>query len=188
MSSIFALLPSERSSELHAVTLEAWVTWRGGGAWQRVFDFGSSTALPPEDAQARGKSYLFLSVITPPLEGQRMRGAFLSGSSTTEERLDTVSAMPRQRIAHLALTASEATDELVLYLDGVKDSSAPFTGALADIDDVNVWLGRSQFTNDEELNGVLHEARIYDAALNDAQIAASFAAGPDAFFLSEPKP
>lgn len=181
-------LPNGLVSKLHEVTVEAWVTWRGGGAWQRVFDFGSSTAMPPENAQARGKSYLFLCVVTAPLDGQRLRAGFLPRDSSVEQRLDSVQAMPRQRVSHLALSASESRDELVLYLNGVKDSSAPFTGALAGIDDVNVWLGRSQFVNDEELNGAIHELRIYGAALSPQQIASSFAGGTDPRWLEREPP
>ncbi|MDF3068902.1 MAG: hypothetical protein K0R38_4503, partial [Polyangiaceae bacterium] len=54
-------LPNKLMSTLTNVTLEAWVTWGGGKAWQRVFDFGDSTATAPENNPAYGKSYLFAS-------------------------------------------------------------------------------------------------------------------------------
>jgi hypothetical protein len=53
------------------------------------------------------------------------------------------------------------------------------TNQLSQIDDVNNWLGRSQFTPDPGFAGTYDEFRIYSAALTDAQIAASFAKGPD---------
>ena len=35
-------LPSGIVSQLTNATLEVWVTWNGGGGWQRIFDFGDS--------------------------------------------------------------------------------------------------------------------------------------------------
>jgi hypothetical protein len=53
------------------------------------------------------------------------------------------------------------------------------TTALSRLDDQNNWLGRSQWAFDNELAGTYHEFRVYSRALTAAQIAASFAAGPD---------
>jgi hypothetical protein len=58
-----------------------------------------------------------------------------------------------------------------------------FTGQLSQISDVNNWLGRSQYSNDPELNATFDEFRIYDVALTAAQIQTSATAGPDATFL-----
>jgi hypothetical protein len=43
-------------------TLEVWLTWRGGLAWQRVFDFGSSDA--GELNQGLGATFLNLAAST----------------------------------------------------------------------------------------------------------------------------
>ena len=51
---------------------------------------------------------------------------------------------------------------------------------LSAIDDVNNWLGRSNYTIDNELEGDYDEFRIYGAALSADEIANSFKAGPDA--------
>jgi hypothetical protein len=67
-----------------------------------------------------------------------------------------------------------------LYRDGALRATDGFRGALSDINDVNAWLGRSQFEVDAWFSGTFHEFRIYNAALTEAQISASFEAGPDA--------
>jgi hypothetical protein len=54
---------------------------------------------------------------------------------------------------------------------------------LASINNVNSWLGRSNYNVDPELNGVLHEVRMYRTALSAAQIHASYLAGPDPAFF-----
>jgi hypothetical protein len=46
--------------------------------------------------------------------------------------------------------------------------------------DVNNWLGRSQFLADPGFEGSFTEFRIYGSALSASEVAASFAAGPDA--------
>ena len=48
---------------------------------------------------------------------------------------------------------------------------------------MNNWLGRSQYQNDGEIAATYYEVRIYNAALDDADVAFSFAAGPDPIFL-----
>lgn len=51
---------------------------------------------------------------------------------------------------------------------------------LAALNDVNNWLGRSNYLVDPPLSAVLVEFRIYSQALTAAQLAASFGAGPGA--------
>jgi hypothetical protein len=51
------------------------------------------------------------------------------------------------------------------------------------INDINNWLGRSQFSADAELQGTFYEFRIYNAALSPGLVAISYTGGPDAVFL-----
>ena len=76
------------------------------------------------------------------------------------------------------------TDELRLYIDGKKSGAVVWTSSLSSINDVNAWLGRSQYDHDPELSAVFHEFRMYGAALSDAEVASSFAGGPDPVFLA----
>ena len=46
----------------------------------------------------------------------------------------------------------------------------------SDIDDVNCWSGRSNYTNDGNLQGTFDEIRIYDEALEPAKLLRSFLA------------
>jgi hypothetical protein len=176
-------LPNALASSLTNATFEAWLTWGGGNAWQRVFDFGDSTSATPEDDPAVGKSYLF---VTPMVTDGPMRAVYsLNGAAAgAETRVDAAGALPTT-LAQVALVVNAAAGELLLYQNGQKVGEQPFTGALGDINDVNCWLGRSQFEGDVELSGTFHDFRIYDAALTAAQIAASFAGGPDPAFLAE---
>jgi hypothetical protein len=72
---------------------------------------------------------------------------------------------------------------LHLYLDGADAGSKALTGSLSSINDINNWLGRSQYSPDAEFGGSLYEFRIYNRALSAGQIALSFADGPDPAYL-----
>ena len=173
-------LPNGLLSSLTNATLEAWITWGGGAAWQRVFDFGDSTAATPENNPAGGKSYLFLT----PRSGTNVIVAAFSLAGVPQE-LDVAAAVQaRQALTQLVVVVDDTGNKIQLYVDGVFASEQTWTGQLSTINDVNAWLGRSQFSNDAELSGVYHEFRMYNAALNAAQVKATFNAGTDPSFLA----
>jgi hypothetical protein len=83
-------------------------------------------------------------------------------------------------IKHVAVVVDDANGSASLYVDGASVGSVSITGALGLITPANSWLGRSNFSVDPELNGILHEFRIYNAPLSADLVRASFMAGPDA--------
>jgi hypothetical protein len=187
-SNQYVVLPSGILSALgDNVTIEAWLTWPGtGGAWQRVFDFGSSSAGP--GLQGTGTAFLFAT----PLSGT---GFLLSSFVTANGGLaeaDSTGLFPIDAAMHemavvvstpaadAGTTADGGGPTLTLYLDGVVKGRVPTSSKVSAVPDVNNWLGRSQFTADPNLQGTYFEFRIYSAARSDAQITASTAAGPDA--------
>jgi hypothetical protein len=179
-------LPNGLLSALGSATLEAWVTWGGGTAWQRIFDFGDSTSATPEDTPANGKSYLFLTPSSDANAGGVVRAVYSldGGAAAAETRVSGTAAMP-QTLAQVAVVVDTGSGMLFVYLNGAKAGEQTFSGSLASINDVNVWLGRSQYNADPELTGTFHDFRIYKAALTPLQIATSFAGGPDPAFLSK---
>ena len=94
------------------------------------------------------------------------------------------SAAVRQSLSQVVVVADDDANKLVLYIDGTKAAEASWTDTLAAINDVNLWLGRSQYVNDPELNAVFHEFRIYEAALTAAQVTSTFHGGTDPAFLA----
>jgi hypothetical protein len=50
---------------------------------------------------------------------------------------------------------------------------------LGNLNDVNNWLGRSNFTSDGNFDGMLNEFRIHNTPLSPGQVDASFDAGPN---------
>jgi hypothetical protein len=177
-------LPNGLVSALTNATIEAWVTWGGGDGWQRIFDFGDSTNATPEDNPANGKSYLFLTPSTAATGGV-MRAVYSldGGAAAAETRVEA--AVMAQALTQVALVVDAAGGKLILYVDGASVGEQDFAGELASINDVNVWLGRSQYSADPEMTGTFHDFRVYEAALTPLQIATSFAGGPDPAFLAQ---
>ena len=66
------------------------------------------------------------------------------------------------------------------YINGQSVSSGAATIPLSGIIDTNNWLGRSQYSADPYFGGRYNEFRIYSGLLSDADVAADYAAGPDA--------
>jgi hypothetical protein len=179
-------LPNGVLSALTNATLEAWVTWGGGAAWQRIFDFGDSTNATPEDNPANGKSYLFLTPTTDAGASGVMRAVYslTGGAVAAETRLNASVAMA-QVLTHVALVVDSTGGELILYMDGKSVGEQAYAGDLGSINDVNCWLGRSQYSADPEMTGTFHDFRVYNAALSPLQIATSFAGGADPAFLAK---
>jgi len=175
-------LPNGLISSLTAVTVEAWVTWNGGGDWQRIFDFGDNEMA--EGGQGTGATYLFLTPqANDGLATPALRAAFtVSGpGAANETQVDSVGPLPTGSPVHVAVVAGGGA--LTLYIDGEPSGSVTFSGQLSGINDINNWIGRSQFGADGEFNGTFREFRIYNAALSAAVMQTSFEEGENPAFL-----
>jgi hypothetical protein len=155
-------------------TIEAWLIWRGGDRWQRIFDFGSSDK--GELLQGGGRSYLFL---TARGDTDTLLAAFSLNGIGGEIRVSGTRAMPVNQLTQLAVVVDGGHDTLSLFVNGALESSAPLTQPLSSILDNNMWIGRSQFVSDPGLNGDVTEFRIYNQALTAAQLALSAKLGPE---------
>lgn len=176
-------LPNGLVSGLSSATFEAWLTWEGGDAWQRIFDFGSNSV--GEDMQGpNGRSYLFLTTAAAPDTVRNipalLRTSYSQKGVNDEEICSGPSAFPVGTATHIALVIDRAAQTMSMYLDGSSVADCPLTRPLSAISDVNNWLGRSNFEADSEFAGTYDEFRIYDAALTAKELADSFAAGPNA--------
>lgn len=183
----YVALPNGIVSVLESATFEVWVDWEPPPSepqpfWERIFDFGVSTA--GEDKRDSGKSYLFLapghSGTTPPRPRTAFRDLALSG----ELLIDAADEFPLNTVFNAAVVVDAGAQELLLYFNGKEEGRIPFTEPLAAIEDVNNWLGRSQFAVDTRFGGSFLEFRIYDKALTQAQLADSHGFGPSPAFLA----
>jgi hypothetical protein len=174
-SGAFVDLPDGLISSLANATFEVWMAWRGGAAWSRIFDFGNNPG-------GAGQTYLFLTPSND--QTATLRVAYsVAGPGAAETLVDGPAALPIAAAAggtleHVAVVVDDTQGTLRLYSNGSELGAVPLANGLAELDDVNNWLGRSNFSADPALSGSLIEFRIYDQALSAAQLRASFQAGP----------
>jgi arabinan endo-1,5-alpha-L-arabinosidase len=173
-------LPNHMLSELTAVTFVASLAWNGGGCWQRVFDFGRST--DGEDTASNAETSFFVTPASCPLShtGPVTLGVVsaMFHVDTSAHTLQHDSGLVEGERAQLAVSA--ATTGLTIFVDGqlVGHLDAPLV--VAEIDDVNAWLGRSQWRQDPTLAATLFDFRIYGAALSQPQVALVYQQSLDA--------
>lgn len=167
-------LPNGIISPLVNVSFETWVTWDAtASAWQRIFDFGTSAG--GEDNSNGNGAYLFLS----PQGDANLRFAVrdpVTGAEPTQ--ITAGGPLPQGQEVYLAATYDFTGNVAVLYSNAVQVATATATVPLIAINDVNNWLGRSQW-NDSMFQGTYNEFRIWQGALAADQVAANFAAGPN---------
>lgn len=175
-------LPNGMVSGLTNATFEAWLTWQGGGAWQRIFDFGRSSQ--GEDAPAGGVSYFFLTTASSLDAGRgspgTLRTAYSLNGVADEDICQGSEPFPTGVATHVAVVVDAEHGSFSLYQNGVLLDACPLKRPLSAIDDENDWLGHSNFAADVDLQGSFDEFRVYAAALTPEQLADSFAQGPDA--------
>lgn len=171
-------LPNGILAGLDAVTFGAWLRFRGGGGYQRIFDIGvSSLGEDPAPAAAHvGRSYV---AATPSsgLEPSGLAALFSATGSDGEVHASTATFLG-QTTLHQVVVVVTATS-LALYLDGAlaaetRHASAP----LSTIVDVNAWLGRSNYAADPYLEADYASFRVHARALPACAVAATFRDGP----------
>ncbi len=171
-------LPNDLILPYTSITLEAWVQDDGSRPWARIFDFGNSSG--GEDTSTGGTTYLFLS---QPAGPGNLRGAYtLTGGGGGEQIVEwAATPLPTGALKHVVWVSHAGAHTGRLFVDGKLIAVNTLVSITpADLGSTsNDWLGRSQF-NDPYFLGSFDEFRIWEGAMKPAQVAASFAAGPDA--------
>jgi Concanavalin A-like lectin/glucanases superfamily/Glycosyl hydrolase family 30 beta sandwich domain len=164
-SSQFVSLPARIVSTLSNFTAIAWVQLASTANWARIFDFGNNTTV-----------YMFLA----PQNGStgKVRYAITTSSGGGEQQINCNSVLTTGVWHQVAVTLNSNTG--ILYVDGVPvgTNSAMTLNPLSPGSTVNNYLGKSQYA-DPYLNGTMDEFRIYSVALSSAEIAATYALGPN---------
>jgi len=152
----YATLPiGNLMSTLSDTTIAMWANYSGsGGAWQRMFDFGSGTS-----------SYLFL---TPNMASNQMRVALRT--ATVGEQIITDGALPTGW-HHVAVTIDSVTMTMKLYVDGNLKASGTTRLLPKDMGvTTQNWLAKSQYSADAYYKGALDDFRIYNKALSKGEV------------------
>ncbi|MCC6233093.1 MAG: hypothetical protein IT580_10650 [Verrucomicrobiales bacterium] len=166
-------------------TLETWIKVTGGRTWSRVFDIGSSTSpdtngeLDAPGGGGEGRDYFaYTAQIDGDVNSRRLEIRNEDPAGGGVATLD-VASRGYNTDSHVVVTWSEKTKEAKIYENGVALGTLAVDDLLSDMNDVNVWLGRSNWTGDQNTQGEYDEVRLYDTALTQAQAIGNFDAGPD---------
>jgi ribosome maturation factor RimP len=177
-----------------SITLEAWVyanydAWpTTGNGFQRIFDFGTKTALPTVSvAQPGVEMWLGFNSTTGKLEFEFIKGAD-TDLKKTQGQVIANTALALKSWQHVALTFSGST--ATLYLNGealtvgtganqvTVFNSAGATSANGQLSSgldpsVNFlfnYIGKSNWSEDAGFNGNIFDARVYSDARTAAEI------------------
>ena len=189
MTGEYVDLPNGILSSLDSATIEAWLTWAGGYEWQRIFDFGDDQT-GVEGSQGTGSTYLFLTPRLTDDGGALVRLAY-QRVGYHEVQLDATRTLPMGTLTHVAVTFDARNETLSVYIDGQLENAlvgGDVPIRLSMLNDINNWLGRSQYAADPDLGATIEEFRIYARALDATELAASFDAGPNPSCLDAPAP
>ena len=188
-------LPNGLVSSLTAVTFEGWISVDGtGNNWARIFDFGSTSpgglngeVTGPGNTNGGGTDGLDYIMLSASRGGDynvqriEMRNEDPAGGGIST--FDSAATTTLGQTFHFAVSVEDTgpgTSEVNYWRDGVQLTANGVAGMnLADLNDVNNWLGRSTWLNDANLNGTFDEFRIHNAPVDGAYVAASMAAGPN---------
>jgi len=161
----YAVLPiGELISSMSSATFTTWVNFSNvGGAWQRIFDFGSGTG-----------TYIFLCPRTG--TGGPLRLAITTGGGGGESLIDSPNTLPTGW-HHVAAVVKSGN--MQIYLDGAVTASGSTSLVPSDLGQTGSnWLGRSQYAADGYFNGSLDDFRIYDYALSTEEISKTMRGDP----------
>jgi len=154
-TSQYAMVPAGIFASVTNFTIATWVSWNGGGAWQRIFDFGNDTS-----------QYMLL---TPSSGSGTLRFAIsTNGNAPGAEQILETAPLPVGQWRHVAVTRNGNTARL--YTNGVLAVSGTVTIAPASFSPVLNYLGDSQYPADPLFNGRLDEIFIYNYALSSTEI------------------
>ena len=200
MSSMAAYLdlPNGIISSQTNLTIEIWATPLSAQNWGRILDFGRTaqagdglgapgewTGLPgtPAPGTTSQSDGVMLSYNIGTNLGQQRFEARHNGSVVT---LDSALATTAGVLHHYVVTFTDgagaygsAGGRWAWYRDGDSVGFLDVSNHLADIQDVNNWLGRSEWSADSLANVDYAEVRISNVAMNPWQVRANYFLGPD---------
>ncbi len=164
-----------------SASYEAWLTVNTTQNWARIFSFGTASTgevlIPGGTFNGDDTHHLFLTASNGTTSDQRLARYYPAG--TADVSSDTSGTALNGTQIHVVMTYDDADKNWRWYRNGHLMHTLADAQGLTTINDVNNWLGRSMWSPDNNLDANFNEFRIYDYALNEAQIRGDFDAGPD---------
>jgi len=142
---------------MNDITVSTWANFSNlGGAWQRLWDFGSSDQV-----------YMF---VTPRMGTAGEFRFAIMAAGVTETNITAPATLP-SGWHHVTAMIDSASMTMKLYQDGKLVAEGPTSMLPSDLGETTEnYLGRSQFAADSFYFGSLDEFRIYNRALSEGEV------------------
>jgi hypothetical protein len=160
-------LPGGLVSSYSSVTLELWATIQPNGSWNQICAFGSQSGTV-------GDTYLAIIPHSGPND-YRMTIKTLGVERATAGATPVDTSVP----VHLVAVYSADTGKELLYANGRLVSTLSTTIDIANVNNINSWLGRSLFDGDAGMKGSIDEFRIWNGPLTALHVAVNDGLGPN---------
>jgi autotransporter-associated beta strand protein len=151
----YASLPSGAVSSLADFTISGWVKMDVAANWARMFDFGTGTNV-----------YMFLGRTNTGF----LRYAITTGGGSKEQGIISNTPISTGVYTHFAVTWSGNVG--ILYMNGLevgRNTAMTLKPSSLGTTTQN-WFGRSQYSADAYLTGILDDIRIYSRQLSATEI------------------
>jgi fibronectin-binding autotransporter adhesin len=192
MSSMAAYidLPNGILSSQTNITIEIWAAPQSAKNWARIMDFGNSSAGelagnptdPAPGTTSQTDGIMLTADIGTDLTQQRFEAPHNGTTYTVNSALATTAGV----LHHYAITFTDGAGiygtnggRWQWYRDGDSAGFLDMSNHLAAIQDVNEWLGRSEWSGDSLANNDYSEVRVSNVALTRGQVSANYFLGPN---------
>ncbi len=198
-------LPNGFASSIHSdASFEAWYSTTTANTWARIWDFGSNSgaeitsagvALPNANA---GDAFFFAASRSTNISQQQVgiendetiNLGGVVGVTAPRVTLDPNVATSLGNPVHVVVNVERQPTpgqgpRMTIFMNGAQVATTNVLNSsqaglqLEQLNDVNAWLGKSNYSGDRQFAGLLDEFRVYTGGvLSPSQIANHFAFGP----------
>jgi hypothetical protein len=191
---------STNNSGTGEFTIEVWFKVSNSRAWAHVFDFGSAGVLGSSGVELTspgGNSgltmlddFMYGAQVGNDVNRHRLEWANRDidpvGSTTNVTQNTEITQLGVFNTdRHVVVTWKESTGQILAYENGVSVATLTVSNAMSAINDINNWLGRSQY-GDNTMEGEIDEVRLYNRVLSAGEARGNFQAGPNVVNTSAP--
>ena len=171
----YIALPPGIVGSLQDVTIELWAGQTSNTINGLLFSAGSTSKGTNPHASGSGNSTLEIGVN----RGGVGKAFYNSEVGNSPLNAEYGPVMTNSAEYHLVAVYAPDSGEAKFYVNGILQTNIAVSSAnrLSSLNDQVVWLGLS-LNNNPGVNGWINELRIYQGEMSDADVAASYAAGP----------
>ena len=167
----YAQVNNEWAGAYADITISAWIYWKGGGNWQRIYDFGNDAGLS--------------TFICPnPNSGGALRFAVDTSVGAEQNITAPGGTLPEDEWTHIAATLSGDTAKL--YVNGEWIVTDDIT--INPIDNGSTtqnWIGRSQYGADAYFSGLMDNVKVWNYGLTNAEVADDYLSDTEEAFVCD---